>query len=183
MQRAHPLPTHARVVAIAIVSLVALLLLLVLGRLGVWYWQEHQEVVGMEPQVARLLGYRESEAEIRSASEAARASLAGLVYTQDATSVGATVQQQVRRILEEAGLSVLNREVVEGTVHEALEEVLVRVTANGSLEALDQALIELSRARPLLLLDAVKINPVNVRRGEPLQLVNIELAFKAARVL
>ena len=183
MQAIKRLPVHARVVALALLAALVLLLLLAVAWLGTWYWQEHQEVVSMEPRVARLLGYRDSEAELRAASEAARASLEGLVIAQDAAAAGAAVQQQVRRILEDAGLGLVGSQVVESVKHEALEEIRVKVSVSGSMEAFDQALVELARARPLLLIDSLRINPVNVRRGEALQLVNVELSFKAVRIL
>jgi len=182
MQVLRSLPAHARVVAVSALAVIVLLMSVALGRLGGWFWQQQLAVSDMQPRVARLLGYRDSEDLLRQASEAAQVELDGLVFSGDAASVGAAVQQQVRRVLEGTGLDVLGSQVVDSIVHESLEEMRVNITASGSMEALDLALSELASARPLLLVDALEIVPQNLRQNDPRQAVNVSLAIKAVRV-
>lgn len=178
------LPAHARTVALLLLSVLALLLVLMVANLGSWYWEQQQRVADMQPRIARLLGYRDSEAALREASAAAGAELQGLVFVDvDSATAGAVVQQQVRRLMEGAGLEVLGSQVVGSTAREALEEIRVNVTASGQMEALDLFLVELASARPQLFVDSLEINPVNVRRGEQLQAVNVGLSLKVLRAL
>lgn len=176
------LPSHARVVAISAVAIILLLVGVILARLGGWFWQQHLALVDMEPRVARLLGYRDSEDQLRQASEAARAELDGQVFSGESATVGAAIQQQVRRVLEASGFEVLGSQVVDSVVHESLEEVRVNMTTTGSMEALDLALSELASARPLLLVDALEITSANVRANDVRQVVNVTLTIKGVRV-
>lgn len=182
MQVLSRLPSHARVVALSALAIIVLVMGVLLARLGGWFWQQHLAVIDMEPRVARLLGYRDSEEQLRRASDAARAELDGLVFPGEAAVVGATVQQQVRRVLEGSGFDVLGSQVVDSIVHESLEEVRVNMTATGSMEALDLALSELASARPLLLVDSLEITSANVRPNDQRQVVNVTLTIKAVRV-
>lgn len=178
------LPAHARTVALILLSLFALLVATVVLRLGGWYWEQHQRVMDMEPRIARLLGYRDSEAALREASDLAEAQLQGLVFVDvDTATVGATVQQQVRRLLQDAGMEALASQVVGSSAQQALEEIRVNVTGSGPIEALDQLLSDVANARPVLFIDALEITPVSGRRDEVQQSVNVSLTLKAVRAL
>lgn len=178
------LPAHARTVALLLLSLLALVLAVVLLRLGTWYWEQHQRVVDMEPRIARLYGYRDSESALRQASSLAGEQLQGLVFGDvDSATVGATVQQQVRRLLQDAGMEPLSSEVAGSSAQEALEEIRVNVTGSGPIEAFDQLLADIANARPVLFIDALEITPLRGRRDDVQQSVHVSLTLKAVRVL
>jgi general secretion pathway protein M len=179
------LPSHARTVAALVLAVLLLLGMLVVVELGTWFWQSHQRIGELEPRVARLLGYEQSTEQLRASEELVNRQLDGLVFpsASDAGSVGASVQQDVRRVLEGAGMSVLGSQVLGNDKLASLEVIRVKVTATGSMEALDQSLLDLGNSRPLSIVQSLEIAPLNVRRGEAAQEINVDFSLRVVRLL
>lgn len=180
------LPSHARMVAALVLAALLLLGMLVVVELGTWFWQSHQRIGELEPRIARLLGYEQSTEQLRASEELVKRQLEGLVFPSesDAGSVGASVQQDVRRVLEGAGMSVLGSQALGNDKLENLEVIRVKVTATGSMEALDQSLLDLGSNRPLSIVQSLEITPLNAaRRGEAKQEINVEFFLRVVRLL
>lgn len=178
------LPSHARAVAALVLAALVLFCVLVVVELGTWFWQSHQRIGELEPRIARLLGYEQSTEQLRASEEQVKRQFEGLVFPaeSDSGSVGAAVQQDVQRVLEGAGMSVINREVVDRAVQDTLEVIRVRISATGSMEALDQVLVDLGNSRPLLIIQSLEITPLNVR-GNARQEVNAILSLRVVKLL
>jgi len=180
------LPAHARTVAALLLTALVLIFVVSILELGGWFWQSHQRIGELEPRIARLLGYEQSTEQLRASEEQVQRQFEGLVFPaeSDSGSVGAAVQQDVQRVLEGAGMSVINREVVGRAVQDTLEVIRVRISATGNMEALDQGLVDLGNSRPLLVIESLEITPLNnARRGDVRQEVSATLSLRVVKLL
>lgn len=180
------LPAHARAVALALLAVLALILLYVLVALAGWFIDSNRQLQQLEPRIARLQGYTLSEDTLRASAQAVQDNLSDLAYpaADDTATTGAAVQQQLRRHLETAGFSVSGSQLLAAQAHEGgFEELRVDLSGVGSMEALDQVLLELQNARPLLLLRGLSMSPVRTRRGDGTQTLNVEFSVSAVRLL
>lgn len=177
-------PRHAQVVAGITLAVILLVMLQILSSLWVWYADGTRRVEDMEPRIARLHGLAHSEDTLRASGAEVASSLAELTYPAgEAATTGARVQQELRRHLEGAGLSVSGSQVLSAVALEGLEEIRVTLTATGSSEAFDQALLALQEARPLLLVRKLELSPARARRGDTSQTLTTKLDISAVKLL
>lgn len=129
-----------------------------------------ERVADLRPRIARLQGLIDNEAALRAAAGEVEERVAALGYApvQDATAVAASLQAEVRQLLADAGLSVSNSQVLPTRNEESFDLVGLKVTATGSLAALDAGLAALDSFRPMLLVESLDVFPsrARVRRGE-----------------
>lgn len=138
----------------------------------------------LEPRIARMEGVLlEADALARAAREA-QATLASLAYgpEEDPAALAATLQADLRRLLEEAGLDVSNSQVLNRRELERFDLVAIKLTSAGTLEALDNALVAIAAFRPALLLESVDVFPTP-RAGGNAQDVTAVLRVGALRVM
>jgi general secretion pathway protein M len=129
-----------------------------------------ERVDDLRPRIARLQGLIDNEAALRAAAGEVGERLAGLGYApaQDATAVAASLQAEARQLLADAGLAVSNSQVLPTRNEDSFDLVGLKLTATGSLSALDAGLAALNGFRPILLIESLDVFPsrVRVRRGE-----------------
>ena len=115
----------------------------------------------LEPRIARLRGLIETEAELQQVAGEVNRRIPGLVYSkdQDRATVSANLQQEVRQILVDAGLSVTNSQVLPVREQELFDYVAVKVTVRGSMANVDAALSSLASYMPLVLVESLDIAP------------------------
>lgn len=120
------------------------------------------DIERIEPRLGRLLGLLQSEETLAESAGKAEQSIAGLVYgsSDNAESVAANLQTSVRRILTDAGLAVVNSQVLPPAQRGAFEHVGLRLTAQGPLAGLDAALADIAAFRPMLLVEMVEARPL-----------------------
>lgn len=161
------LPWHARVVAVALLALLLIVLLLAFSGMISRYSDASQRLSSAEPRIARLLGYAGSVEALRESSEHISQRLAAATYPADAdpASVSANAQQQVRRLIEAAGLRVSGSQVLGPAPGEGFQEVRIDLTANGSMADLDALLLALPEARPIILVRSIEVSPTPNRRN------------------
>lgn len=127
------------------------------------------DIERIEPRLGRLLGLLQSEETLQKSSGKARQSIEGLVYaaSENSESVAADLQTSVRQILADAGLGVVNSQVLPPAERGAFEHVGLRLTARGPLAGLDAALADIATFRPMLLVETVEARPLrtNNRRN------------------
>ncbi|MFA5496326.1 MAG: type II secretion system protein GspM [Porticoccaceae bacterium] len=179
------LPRHAQVVAAGCAGAIALVVLVILSSLWSWHSDNSQRLEDIEPRIARLLGYIHSFDQLDVAAAHTHAQLASLTYPagSDSAATGANVQQQLRHQLEAAGLSVTGSQVLAAQARQGFEEIRVNLTASGSMEALDQALLALQQMRPLVLVNSLELSPARARRNDPEQNVMLQLGVSVVRLL
>lgn len=113
------------------------------------------------PRVARLQGLIENEEALGLAAERAERLMVDLVYpvTEDRAAVSARLQQDVRQMLVDAGLSVTNSQVLPVREEAMFDHIGLKLTVNGDIEALDAGLAALTAHRPLLLVESLEVWP------------------------
>lgn len=178
-------PRHAQMVAGISLSVVLVAMLYILSSLWAWYADGTRRLEDMEPRIARLHGFVQSEDVLLDSSAAIAAELATLTYpaTADSVATGAGVQQQLRAQLESAGLAITGSQVLPAVSLQGLEEIRINLTATGSVEDVDQALLALQEARPLLLVRSLELTPARTRRGDDAQTLVLRLNVSAVKLL
>ncbi|MEQ9465303.1 MAG: type II secretion system protein GspM [Haliea sp.] len=178
------MPAHARVVAAVLVAALFVLLLLVAGTMVSWYAEGSQRLQHAEPRIARLLGFADSVEALRASSEQIGQRLEALAYpaTADLASTGANAQQQVRRLAEAAGLGVTGSQVLGPTGHDGFQEIRIDVTASGTMDGVEQVLLGLREARPLILVRSIEVTPVLNRRQQTVQNVALSLRVSVLKL-
>lgn len=178
------LPTHARLVAGVLLAVLLVLLMLATGKMLSWHAEGSQRLEHAEPRIGRLLGFADSVEALRESSEHIGQRLQALAYpaTTDLASTGANAQQQVRRLAEAAGLEVTGSQVLGPTAHEGFQEIRIDVTASGTMEDLEQVLLGLREARPLILVRSVEVTPALNRRQPTAQNVALSLRVSVLKL-
>jgi general secretion pathway protein M len=140
------------------------------------------------PRVARLQGLLEQRDLVLARSNEAQRELAALAYPalEDPSALAATLQAEVRQRLAEAGLSVSNSQVLPTRSEEQFDRVAIKLTASGSLPALDAALIGIAAMRPQLLVESLDVFPARSQRrnseGEEPQNLTLVIQLLALRL-
>lgn len=126
------------------------------------------EIDRMEPRIARLRGLIDYEDQLREAAVIVDSQVLELVYpaSEDQATVSAELQTQVRDIFSAAGLSVTNSQVLPVREQGNFDYIGVKLTVNGSLPALDEALAGLAAYLPLVLVESLDVYPMRAPRGK-----------------
>jgi general secretion pathway protein M len=124
------------------------------------------EIDNIQPRTARLLGMLESADQLGAASGAARELLGDIAYApgRDAATAAAALQSDVRELMADAGLSVTGSQILDTRAGEGYDRLQLDVTAEGNVDALDEALSGLEELRPLVFVESVKVKPIRTRR-------------------
>lgn len=178
------LPGHARVVSGVLVLALVLLILVVASRGLGWYIEGSERLAYAEPRYARLQGFILNVDALRASSEQINETLSGLAYPASAGLAGAEAdaQQQLRGLLRTAGMEVSGSQVMSPKEHEGLVEIRLQLDAAGSMEALEQALVALRDARPLVFVGSLEVTPLRSRRRDAPEIQNVSLSLRASVV-
>jgi general secretion pathway protein M len=169
----------------ATVALVLGVLLVVLVRLVAAAGAYGAEVDRLRPRIARLSGLEASEARIDEQLQGATRQLRELVYAAsgDSSALAATLQADIRRIFEEAGMDVANSQVLPVRSEEGFERISLKVTLRGGIDALDASLRGLSALRPRVLVETMDVYPSRSGNREADQTVGAVIQVAVLRVL
>lgn len=175
----------AVVVGVTLLLPLCLYLYVLIGMLGARY--EYQaDIDRYEPRLARLQGLIEYEQQLRESSGIVEQKLQGLVYpaSEQAATISATLQKDVRGILAAAGLSVTNSQVLPVVKQGRFEEIGLRLTLSGGIDGLDSALASITAYKPVLLVKSLNVSPARTSRrgkGEAGQSLTATLQLLAMR--
>ncbi|MEM1190633.1 MAG: type II secretion system protein GspM [Pseudomonadota bacterium] len=141
-------------------ALAVLLLLVALLRLMTAAGAYGDEVDRLRPRIARLSGLEAIEGSLAEQMESATRQLSELVYpaSEDSSALAATLQADIRRVFEEAGMDVTNSQTSVRS-DEDFERISVKVTLRGGIDALDASLRGLSALRPRVLVESLDAYP------------------------
>ncbi|MEM6486182.1 MAG: type II secretion system protein GspM [Pseudomonadota bacterium] len=120
----------------------------------------------LEPRLARLGGLQESGELLEERRSAATASLATAIYpsSNDESALAAELQSSVRQVVIDSGLSVTNSQVLPIRDEDGFKKVKIKLTAGGTLAALDAALVGLTAHSPTLSIESLDTFPARVSR-------------------
>ncbi|MDG1214392.1 MAG: hypothetical protein P8N17_00190, partial [Luminiphilus sp.] len=116
------LPMQARSVLIGAVLIVTTLTLLALSHLFGWWISHVADISATKPRISRLLGYIDAAPNINATLTEVDIALSELAIedTGDTGRGGALLQQQLRQLAGEVGLTVVGSEVKEPETLNAL---------------------------------------------------------------
>ena len=126
------------------------------------------EIDRIEPRIARMQGLVDYEEQLREAAVVVDSKVLKLVYpgSEDQAAVAAELQTQVRDIFSTAGLAITNSQVLPVRIQGNFDYISVKLTVNGSLPALDEALAGVAAYLPLVLVESLDVYPARSRRGK-----------------
>ncbi|MBM13458.1 MAG: hypothetical protein CME57_02680 [Halieaceae bacterium] len=170
------LPSEARAVGAAAVTLIVAIMLFTWLKLLSIAVLNAQEISDMKPRIARLLGYEMTAAELSSAVAIQRQTLSSITYDsqQQSARAGAALQQTLRGFAEDAGATVtgsqlsVNALVSDQDNEEEIDPHFEVLSVNLSLEAapiaLDAFLVAVAAHRPKLAARTMEIQQVRQSR-------------------
>ena len=172
------LPVQARSVVIGALLIVTTLTLLALSNIFGWWISHVADISATKPRISRLLGYIDAAPRINATLAEVDIVLAELAIedTGDTGRGGALLQQQLRQLAGEVGLTVVGSEVKEPEALEALVKLNATLQLTGGPDDLDEFFQRLYRASPALFPEAMKIEALRRinRRRQPSALVGTE---------
>ena len=172
------LPMQARSVLIGAVLIVTVLTLLVLSHIFGWWISHVADISATKPRISPLLGYIEAAPSINATLVEVDIALSELAIedTGDTGRGGALLQQQLRQLAGEVGLTVVGSEVKEPVALDALVKLNATLQLTGGPDDLDEFFQRLYRASPALFPEAMKIEALRRinRRRQPSTLVGTE---------
>jgi hypothetical protein len=172
------LPGQAKSVLVVAALIVTTATLLALSNIFGWWISHVADINSTKPRISRLLGYIEVAPNINATLAEVDIALSDLAIedTGDTGRGGALLQQQLRQLASEAGLTVVGSEVKEPESLDALVKLKATLQLTGGPDNLDEFLQRLYRASPALFPESMKIvalRRIN-RRRQPSTLVGTE---------
>lgn len=172
----NPRQLRARLCLGLALGLVLLLLALPLGYIVDKKLWADGIIDDIEPRYARLLGLQEMAERIERARAQAEAVLQEQVYpaSLDTDRAGADLQQRLRAVAQQAGLSIQGSQITtvppasarDGTPAEPFERIAVTINLEADLPALQEMLSALQQQRPAIHVESLSLRPVRGgRRG------------------
>lgn len=154
------LPLPARALAGSVFAGAALIVISGVAWLGTWWVASAQQVDTLEPRVAQILGFIESQQKVESALSQREKLLLTMVFPDSGSSGrgGAVLQERVRNLSAEAGLTVIGSEVLEPEVLEDRVKLKLGTKVAGPPGALIEFFRRLNEERPFLFVTAFTVN-------------------------
>jgi hypothetical protein len=155
------LPSPAKLVLGVALGSAALILLTVVLRLAIWWGSAGQATAKMEPRIAQMLGFLNARQEIARALESRTDVLTNLALADSGGSGrgGALLQQEIRKLAANNGLTIIGSEVQEPEILEDVDKLRVNVKATGLPENVARFFQSLNAYRPFLFISTFSINP------------------------
>lgn len=148
------------------------------------YLDKRSEVKQLEPKLARFYGLVKSEDQLQRAEARASNELSLFVYPSDADTgaLGTSMQQRVRVLMADAGLSVSGSQVLPAKRHNDFTRINISVNLEGDLADAVQAFIAIELAEPLIFIESIEIKPQRRRRGNLEQVADIQIRLFSLQV-
>lgn len=154
------LPTPARTLLITVVAVASIGVLLLMIRLIAWWVESSVETARLEPRIAQIVGYLESEQRIDAALTAYGDMLDELAFPDSGESGmgGARLQQELRKMSTQSGLTLVGTEVRQPDNQDALLRLGVNMRVAGPPENVIRFLETLQQYRPLLFISSMSLS-------------------------
>ena len=166
------LPLQARSIVYGAGAAVALVTLLVLSNVLGWWLSSLSDIGATKPRISRLLGYIEAAPQIELATAEIQSALTLIAIedTGDTGRGGALLQQQLRQLAGDVGLTVVGSEVKGSVQLEALVKLNASLQVTGGPDDFDEFFRRLYRASPALFpegMQAEALRRINRRLRNP----------------
>jgi general secretion pathway protein M len=163
-------------------------LLAVLGSVARYVYVEHDKskkaLAAIEPRYARLLGLRDSGAQIEQAVKDAKAAVVRMGYPadRDAAQVGNDLQQIIRKGFEAARLTITNSQVLTTRNEAGVDRISVAIQAEGPLNQLQTVLAALGAESPTIMVDGLNMQPVGRYTDDGVPIMNSRVTVTVLRL-
>ena len=166
------LPLQARSVVYGAAAVFAVVTLFTLSNVLGWWLGSFSDISATKPRISRLLGYIEAAPQIESAMAEIDLALARVAIedTGDTGRGGALLQQQLRQLAGQVGLTVVGSEVKEPVQLETLVKLNATLKVTGGPDDFDEFFQLLYRASPALFpegMQAEALRRINRRLRNP----------------
>ena len=166
------LPVQARTIVYGAVAIFALVTLLALSNVLAWWLSSLSDISATKPRISRLLGYIEAAPQIELATAEIESALTEVAIedTGDTGRGGALLQQQLRQLAGDVGLTVVGSEVKESVQLESLVKLNATLQVTGGPDDFDEFFQRLYRASPALFpegMQAEALRRINRRLRDP----------------
>ena len=166
------LPLQARSVVYGATAVFAVVTLLTLSNVLGWWLGSLSDISATKPRISRLLGYIEAAPQIESAMAEIETALTQVAIedTGDTGRGGALLQQQLRELAGDVGLTVVGSELKEPVQLEALVKLKATLQVTGGPDDFDEFFQLLYRASPALFpegMQAEALRRINRRLRNP----------------
>lgn len=166
------LPLQARSIVYGTAAVFALVTLLVLSNVLGWWLGSLSDISATKPRISRLLGYIEAAPQIELATAEIETALTQVAIedTGDTGRGGALLQQQLRKLAGDVGLTVVGSEVKEPVQLEALVKLNATLQVTGGPDDFDEFFKILYLASPALFpegMQAEALRRINRRLRNP----------------
>ena len=172
------LPVQARSLLYLVGASAILITLIALVNILGWWVSNASEINSTKPRVSRLLGYIEASPQIDITLARVNEALSQVAIedTGDTGRGGALLQQRLRQLATEAGLTVVGSEVKEPETLDALVKLNASLQVTGGPEDLDEFFQRVYRASPALFPESMRIEALRRlnRRRQPSTVVGTE---------
>ena len=166
------LPLQARSIVYVAATTVALVTLLVLSNVLGWWLSSLSDIGATKPRISRLLGYIEAAPQIELTTAEVETALAQVAIedTGDTGRGGALLQQQLRQLAGDVGLTVVGSEVKEPVQLEALVKLNATLQVTGGPDDFDEFFQRLYLASPAMFAEGMQaeaLRRINRRLRDP----------------
>ncbi|MFT4519768.1 MAG: general secretion pathway protein M [Halioglobus sp.] len=142
----------------------------------VLYWMLHffllrqdfvADIDNIQPRTARLLGMVDSLQELEMASSYAGGVLEELAYPagRDSANTAVAMQKDIRELMTDAGLSVSGSQILKKRKSEEFDRLTLEISAQGNIDALEEALANLETMRPMVFIKSINVKPSRASRS------------------
>lgn len=160
--------TNQRSTVVVGTCLALALILLLYGVARLWGLRAGyvDQIESITPRTARLLGLAQSEDQLSIDSRMASLTLSGLAYSgqRDGAATATEMQQEIRELMTNAGLSISGSQILPRQQDQGMDRLALDVTAEGNIDALEQALQDLEILRPIVVVKSLLLKPTRVSR-------------------
>ncbi len=165
------LPSEARAVLYCGFGFCLLMTALLLSSIFGWWIDSALEISASKPRISRLLGYIEAGPQIDQTLTEIELALSRIAIedTGDTGRGGALLQQQLRQLAGDVGLTVVGSEVKEPKELDSLVKLNVTLQVTGGPDNFDEFFQRLYRASPALFPEAMTVEALRRinRRRQP----------------
>lgn len=154
------MPEPTRVFVSLLVGGLVVVLATILFSILNWWSASGSRVASLEPRVAQILGFLEADLDVRTALQERNDLLSAMALPSsgDSGRGGALLQERVRSLSSQVGLTVIGTEVREPTELEGLVRLSVNAKLVGAPDAVVNFFQSLNEQRPFLFVSSFSLS-------------------------
>lgn len=153
------LPIPARITGGLLLGLWLVVATTIFLKITLWWFGSSQQSAHVEPRIAQIQGYLDAQDRLEVALAERDQLLDEVAFPDsgDSGRGGALLQQEIRRMSGESGLTVVGSEVLEPEPLDALLQLRVKVKVTGSPAGVTEFMTRLNRYRPFLFVEGFSL--------------------------